>query len=199
MATLTLSQELEDWLHSKTKKTFNSFEHVFAERSFAIFIMLLLSIPALPIPTGGITHVFEIVAMLLAVEMIIGRSSIWLPRRWLKRELGANMREKTIPFLIRCIKWLEKFSRPRMSSLLQSTNFKRLVGLIILAFVLVTFVAPPFSGLDTLPALGVVVICLSLILGDIAIFLIGFIIGCAGLGLVLAFGTVTLNLLHHLL
>jgi hypothetical protein len=43
--------------------------------------VLLLGVPALPLPTGGATHVFEIIAVLLALELIVGREEIWLPRR----------------------------------------------------------------------------------------------------------------------
>jgi len=52
---------------------------LFQERSFAILFVLLLGVPALPLPTGGATHVFEIIAMLLALELIAGRGEIWLP------------------------------------------------------------------------------------------------------------------------
>jgi hypothetical protein len=41
--------------------------------------VLLLGPSALPLPTGGATHVFEIIAMLLALELIAGRDQIWLP------------------------------------------------------------------------------------------------------------------------
>ncbi|HSX27262.1 MAG TPA: hypothetical protein VLG25_00600, partial [Patescibacteria group bacterium] len=64
MTKKVFSSDLEDWLNSDTKKTFDSFNEVFAEGSFAVFIILLLAIPALPLPTGGISHVFEIIAML---------------------------------------------------------------------------------------------------------------------------------------
>ena len=53
------------------------------------------------------------------------------------------------------------------------------IGLVVLLFTLGSFVAPPFSGLDTLPALGVVVIALSLILEDVVITIVGMVIGAA--------------------
>jgi hypothetical protein len=50
---------------------------LFGRKSFAFVFVLLLAVPALPLPTGGATHVFEIVAVLLAGQLIAGREEIW--------------------------------------------------------------------------------------------------------------------------
>ena len=58
--------------------------------------VLLLGVPALPLPTGGATHVFEAVAMLLALQLIANRDRIWLPRRWWGMDLsGPNQQRLT--------------------------------------------------------------------------------------------------------
>jgi hypothetical protein len=51
----------------------------FQEKSFAVLFVLLLGVPALPLPTGGATHVFEVIAVLLALQLTAGRNEIWLP------------------------------------------------------------------------------------------------------------------------
>jgi hypothetical protein len=76
-----VSDELERWLASDGEKTLGSLIELFEEKSFAILFVILLGVPALPLPTGGATHVFEIIAMLLALELIVGRKEIWLPQR----------------------------------------------------------------------------------------------------------------------
>src|SRR5206468_31711 len=68
-----LSDELQRWLSSDGDKTLSSLIELFEEKSFAIVFMLLLAVPALPLPTGGVTHVFEIIAVLLALQLITGR------------------------------------------------------------------------------------------------------------------------------
>jgi hypothetical protein len=45
------------------------------------------------------------------------------------------------------------------------------------------FLAPPFSGLDTLPALGVVLVSLGVVLEDIAVVGLGIIAGAGGVAL----------------
>ena len=54
---------------------------VFGAKAFAVTILLLMFLPALPLPTGGVTHVFEVITILLAGQMVLGRRTIWLPER----------------------------------------------------------------------------------------------------------------------
>ena len=49
-----------------------------------------------------------------------------------------------------------------------------------MVFAISAAVAPPFSGLDTLPALGAVAIALSIILEDIVVLVAGIVIGTGG-------------------
>lgn len=183
------SSELEKWLKSPKDKTIASMSDAFAEKSFAICFLILMAIPALPLPTGGVTHVFEIINLMLALELVAGRKNIWLPKKWRHRKLGATLEKKTIPFLIRKIRWLEKYSRPRLSDIMRSRLSNGVIGLVVFIFTLAAFISPPFSGLDTLPSLGVVVISLSLILEDFAILLIGLLIGIIGIGVEIALGS----------
>lgn len=187
------SQDLEAWLKSKGAKTIMSLDETFAEKSFAMAFLLLLAFSALPLPTGGITNVFEVIALLLAAELIIGRRSLWLPKRWRHKRISHTLKTKALPRFIRFIAWIERFSRPRMRTMLQRSLFIKLVGLCVFVLVLGALVAPPFSGLDTLPSLGVVIIALSLLLEDVALFIIGSVIGAIGIGVLLTVGSVFLN------
>src|SRR3989344_8110598 len=197
MAQQLFSDELEKWLKNGGKKTLESLEEVFQERSFAIIILLLMAFPAPPIPTGGVTHVFEVIVMLLSLEMIAGRKSVWLPEKWRKKELSQSLQGKFVPYFIRRIRWFEKYSRRRLDGLLANGYFNRVVGLILFLLAFVAAAAPPFSGLDTLPALGAVIVALSIILGDVIIFVIGNVVGVLGIGLIFVFGSATLNIFKH--
>ena len=192
------STELESWLRSDQPKTLGALEKVFAEKSFAVAILLLMFLPALPIPTGGVTHVFEAITLLLAFEMILGRRSIWLPERWRKRELGKTITGKAIPFIIRRVRWFERFSRPRAAWLYAHPWFRRVLGLLIAGFTVASALAPPFSGLDTLPALGVVAIALSIILEDAIVLGIGIVIGSGGVVLIVTLGEAAVHLFKRI-
>jgi len=182
------SDELEDWLRADSPKTLGDLGDAFQEKSFAVTILLLMFLPALPLPTGGITHVFEVITIFVALQMVLGRRTLWLPRRWKQRELGATITGKAVPFIIRRVRWFEKFSRPRPAQLFRQREFIRIVGLIIIGLTAAALIAPPFSGLDTLPALGVVAISLAIILEDAVVFGIGVLIGTGGVVLIVTIG-----------
>src|SRR5436309_12893208 len=103
-----VSDELDRWLGSDGEKTLGRLIELFGERSFAILFVLLLGVPALPLPTGGATHVFEIIAVLLALELVLGRDQIWLPQRWRRLELGGDRQQRFLSRLIRMIRRLER-------------------------------------------------------------------------------------------
>ena len=182
------SDQLETWLNTEGPKTIGDLGRVFSEKSFAVTILFLMFFPALPLPTGGITHVFEVMAALLAAEMMIGLKSIWLPARWNNRPLGAKTTEKAIPFMMRRIRWLERFSKPRAASLFHRRWCLRLLGVVFAGLAIAAAVAPPFSGLDTLPAIGAVFVALAIILEDVVALTIGVGVGLGGILVIVSIG-----------
>ncbi len=183
------SEDLEKWLNGKQKKTLHSLGEVFAEKSFAVLFLVLMFFPSLPIPTGGVTHFVMLpIAMLLSLELIIGRDHIWLPAKAKQRRLGGLTEKRVLPFMMRRIRWFEKFARPRFTGIMTNHRFGQAYGLTVLIYALAAFFAPPFSGLDTLPAFGVVVMSLGIILEDGLIYVIGFISGVIGITLSVLFG-----------
>ena len=194
----TFSSQLETWLRSDEVKTVGSLADVFAERGFAVTILFLMFFPALPLPTGGVTHVLEAIAIIVASEMVLGVKRLWIPKRLRERDLGPLVTEKTVPFMVRRIRWFERLSRPRWRRLVESRAFSRLSGLVLIVFALGAALAPPFSGLDTLPALGAVIVSLGLILSDILIVVIGIVVGTGGIVLIVAVGAALYRGFLHL-
>jgi hypothetical protein len=191
------SVTLQKWLKSDKDKSLAGLIDVFQEKAFAIIFLLMLALPALPIPTGGVTHVTELIAMLISLQLIIGRKTIWLPHKWLNKDVSKFLAGKAAQKLIGVIKWFERWSRRRWAGLLTNRLALSLIGLVVLIFTVAAFVAPPFSGLDTLPALGVVVISLALILEDSLLVLLGIIIGVVGIGVEIAAGAELYKGLTH--
>jgi len=182
------SSQLQAWLDSDSPKTLGNLTEVFAEKAFAVTILVLMFVPALPAPTGGVTHVFEVITVLLAAQMVVGRTTIWIPRRWSERELGAITTGKAVPFMVRRIRWFERFSRPRGAALFHRRWFVSVLGLILAGLAAGAALAPPFSGLDTLPSLGAVAVALAMIVEDVVVLGIGIVIGAGGVVLALAVG-----------
>jgi hypothetical protein len=191
-----VGDELEQWLGGDQPKTLGNIVELFGPRSFALVFVLLMAVPALPLPTGGVTHVLEVVTMLVALQLVVGRRRIWLPARW-QRQLAGPSREKLLTVLLRRIRWLERYSRPRASSLFDHVATASVFGLLVFGLALGAFLAPPFSGLDTLPSLGVVVLGLGVLMRDLVLALIGAAIGAVGVATVLALGSVAVKLVEH--
>lgn len=192
------SDQLEDWLASDGTKTLGELGDVFGEKSFAVTVLMLMFLPALPIPTAGISDLFTVIAIVVAIQLVLGRTTLWLPRRWQERELSKAMRNKALPFIARRIRWFEKFSKPRGVAVFQSRTPMRVVGLAIIALGLGTMLAPPFSGLDTIPAMGAVVIALAVILEDVVVLAIGAALGAVGIALELTLGAAAVELVQRL-
>jgi hypothetical protein len=170
---------------------------MFGKRSFAIAFVILLGVPALPLPTGGVTHVFEVIAILLALQLVIGREHVWLPRRLRDRELGGDAR--FLNGLIKAIRRVERFSKPRLTFLFGHRLSNAIFGLLAAAGSLAAFLAPPFTGLDTLPALGVVLLSLGVLLEDFYVAVAGVVVMAAGIVLEIVLGSAAVKGIGSLL
>jgi hypothetical protein len=127
--------------------------------------------------------------MLVALQLVVGRDKIWLPERWCKLDLGTGGgRMRFIRWLMRVIRWIERFSRPRLPFLFDHRTSNTVFGLLVIAGSLAAFLAPPFSGLDTMPSLGVVLLSLGVLLEDFAVVVLALIVGSAGILLEIVLG-----------
>jgi hypothetical protein len=188
-----VSEALEGWLEGEGEKTLGSLAALFEEKSFALLFVLLLGVPALPLPTGGATHVFEIIAMLLALQLIVGRDRVWIPRRWQRMELAGPKQQRFLAALMRMIRRLERISRPRLTFLFCHRLSAAVFGLLVLGGAAAAFLAPPFTGLDTLPSLGVVLLSLGVLLEDFLVVIVALAVGVAGVALEVVLGTAAVN------
>jgi hypothetical protein len=193
-----VSERLQGWLEGEQPKTLGGLVDVFGEGSFAIVFVLLMAVPALPLPTGGATHVFEVITMLGALQLIVGRRNVWLPERWRGIDLAGPSRRRFIDALLKRIRGLERFSRPRATWLFGHRLSGSAFGLVVLGLTLTAFLAPPFSGLDTLPSLGVVILALGFLLRDVVLASLGAVIGAAGVVAVIFLGSVAVRLVKGL-
>ena len=194
----TFTDELDRWLHADEAKTLGSLGEVFAEKSFAVTILMLMFVPALPLPTGGITHVFEGITVVLAAQMVVGRRTLWMPDRWKRRELGPLTTDKAIPSMLRTVRRFERFSRPRGVWFFRNRWSSPILGLLLIALATTAALAPPFSGLDTLPAMGAVAVALSIILEDVVVLAVGVVIGTGGAVVILTIGAAAMRALRSL-
>lgn len=193
------SDQLERWIKSKKSSTIASLIDAFEDKSFAILFVLLMILPALPAPTGGITHLLEVVVIIVAFEMILGLKTVWLPG-WARRiKLGKSVKGKTAPLILKRIRWVEDKAKPKGVRFFGNLIFDRVIGVIVIMFTVTAFLAPPFTGLDTLPSLGVMLLGIAMIVEDIRLFILGVVTGTIGIILAVTLGAVAIEGARHLL
>jgi hypothetical protein len=66
-------------------------------------------------------------------------------------------------------------------------------GLLVVALTVAAFLAPPFTGLDTLPALGVVLLSLGVLLRDFLVVVVALAVGATGVLLEIVLGTAAIK------
>jgi hypothetical protein len=128
------------------------------DRSFAALIILFAAPNLLPLPPGSSTF-FGIPLILIAGQLLLGRSRLWLPRVLRERSLDqatfANVATKVEPVLQR----FERLARPRYWPMPQVVA-ERFVGLVVLLMALVLVFPIPFGNWT--PALAAILVSLGL-------------------------------------
>jgi len=165
-----VSSDLDAWLTSDEPTTLGALAETFGQKFFPVACVVLMAPSALPIPSGGATHLFDIMALVFAAQIALGRKRLWLPEKWRKKEVGGRT-AKLLRIVVRFIRKAESISRPRGAKLITSRVGQAVLGVVMIICVLSALLSPPFSGLDTLPALAAVLLGLGLLLED-AIFIV---------------------------
>jgi hypothetical protein len=159
---------------------------VLDERAFGV-LMLILSLPnavglgAIP----GLSTVFGVPQIFVALQMIVGAQRPWLPGFVLERSITMKdfrtMIEKADPHLQR----IEKLLRPRLA-LMSSTLVERLLGLVLLLLSIIVALPIPFANQP--PAIAQALIALGLIERDGVVVLIGLGVATIATAIAIAVG-----------
>ena len=99
---------------------------------------------------------------------------------------------------MKMIRRLERISRPRLTFLFDHRLSNIVFGALVIGGSLGAFLAPPFTGLDTLPALGVVLISLGILLEDVLVVVVGIAVAAAGVVLEIVLGRAALSGIEQL-
>lgn len=159
------------------------------ERTFG-FLFVLLALPsALPVPAAGYSVPFGVVMLLLAVQLIVGKKTPWLPSRVLNHRFALEQVQGLVKAGIPWMQRIEQFSKPRLLPVCTSRPGQAVMGMAIALMAISMMI--PIPGTNTLPAMGIFVTGFGLLDDDGAISL-------AGIALCAAGGTLTLSILYAL-
>lgn len=130
------------------------------ERAFGLLI-LILAIPCLVPAVQGVPQIVAVPLLLLAGQVLLGRSEPWLPETVLKRRIAKPWLDRMSDFASRRMGWFERLSRPRLRVLATGFGEKLAAVMIVLG---VICILPPVT--NTVPSLGISLLAMGLIQRD---------------------------------
>lgn len=154
---------------------------VLRDRAFALLVVLLGLPNCLPMPPP-IPLVCGLLLALVAVQIIFGRATPWLPRALLRRSIARTDLERAVARAIPILRRLERFSRPRMPIFESGVAFRATGVLILLLSIGIVLALPPFLGQIPL-GVAVCLVGLGLVERDGLVVLGGLALGSIGLTL----------------
>lgn len=83
--------------------------------SVMLIFSLISTSPASAIP--GVTAVVAMLVLILILQMMVGRRTVWLPGAISRKRLDAAKLENGIRWLRKPVAWVERFLRPRLTFL----------------------------------------------------------------------------------
>ena len=148
------------------------------ERIFG-FLLVILALPsALPIPAPGYSIPFGILIFVLAVQLLTGAKSPWLPQRMINSSIKLKTAQSVVSTAIPWLRRIEAITRPRMTYLCTSLPGRIFIGSAIALMSISMMI--PIPGTNTLPAIGIFVTGFGLQEDDGAITLGGLVLCLMG-------------------
>ncbi|MBF2063147.1 MAG: exopolysaccharide biosynthesis protein [Calothrix sp. C42_A2020_038] len=176
-----LSKELERFFFEEQRSPTTNLTEILnlaGERIFG-FLFVVLSLPsALPVPAPGYSVPFGILLFILAVQLIIGNKTPWLPNKMAKHPIKLELAQKFIKSGLPWLRRIEAITRPRLTFLCTTLPGRVIIGITIALMAISMMI--PVPGTNTLPAMGIFVTGFGLQEDDGAISLGGLVLCVIG-------------------
>ncbi len=165
------------------------------ERAFGLFL-LILALPCCIPFLYGIPQIVALPLMFVSAQILMGRTSPWLPERLGLRDVSKtglqSLAERAKPWLER----IEALSRPRLG-VLTRPPVDRLVGIALVLFSASILV--PLPGTNTVPGFAVVIVSMGLLQRDGILVLAGSVIGTVWIATLIIAGATLASLIKGML
>ena len=157
---------------------------IFHERGFGALLFIIALPAALPIPAVGYGTILAFPLLLLTAQQVVGRYTIWLPRKARAKTLSSQSLRGTIERAQPWLKRIERLTRPRLEFITQGF-FSRLIGLA--GFIMACSVLLPLPLTNTVPSIGIAVMAIGVLMRDGVAVIAGMMIGLVWVGALLYF------------
>jgi len=166
--------------HDAEKITIGECLDTFREGGFSLLIMLFAAPLALPLPAVGVATVIAIPIMILSLQLMMGRATPWMPKKWAAKELSMTSIRKVTGYIIPLLHKIEWLLKPRLTILTSNIGHK-ITGLACVICTISVALPIPFS--NTVPSAGIVLMMIGLLERDGLAIIGGMILGALGITL----------------
>ncbi len=170
------------------------------ERASALLVVVCALPFCSPVTIPGMSTPFGFVILLLSFGYALGRPP-WLPARLRAVQLPPKFFAKVLEFGSKVVGWIERQLRPRWDIVCDAPWKLRLHTLVVCAAAMVLLLPlPPFPPLtNTLPALVIVTLTMSLLERDGVMIMAGHALFAVTVGYFLFWGAVIIEAVRALL
>lgn len=151
------------------------------ERIFGFLFVILAFPSALPVPAPGYSTPFGFLIFLLALQLIRGAKSPWIPQKLVNHPIELSMVQGVLRAGLPWLKRIEVLSRPRLPVVCTSLPGRTLIGVAVVLSGISMMI--PIPGTNTLPAVGIFMTGFGLLEDDGVISLAGLVVCLMGLTL----------------
>lgn len=189
-----LLQDVVDSMKEKESLCIQDIIGLLKERVFGLSILLFCIPNCLPIPNvAGLSAITGIPIIIIGLEMMAGRTHLWLPAMLGQRRIKGKMFAK---FLTTSIPWMdriEKFLHPRLH-LLSGKHAQRALGLMFVILAALMSLPIPFGNF--LPGFAMALMAIGLIERDGVMIMLGLLMSAATLVVLFMLGDEALTFIQ---
>lgn len=145
------------------------------EKGFGL-VLIVLSLPsALPVPAPGYSTPFGIVIALVALQMLVGRQTLWIPERLGNIRIKPKLANTMLGTASKFLEKIERFIRPRQEWIRGHAGQAALASVIV---VMACLMMLPIPLTNTFPAMVIFMIGVGLSEEDGLLAIAAFAVGC---------------------
>lgn len=181
-----LLDQVETAAHGSESVSLEEMMDAIGHRSFGPILVVagLVILAPLVGDIPGVPTMMAVLVLLIAVQVLMGRRHLWLPRWLLDRSIASAKLEKAIGWLRRPARFVDRLLRPRLQELTRKVGiYVAAVLCIVIAAALPPMELVPFSA--NAAGIALTALGLALIANDGVIAIVAFLVTAGTIGTVL--------------
>lgn len=144
------------------------------DKGFGLLIIILSLPSALPVPAPGYSTPFGVAIMLIALQMVCGRRSLWLPKRIQAVQIPSSICNKMVSSAVKFLRTTERWIKPRQRWIASPAGH---AWLAVVIGIMASLMILPIPLTNTLPAMVIFLIGIGLSEEDGYLALFAFAVG----------------------